>query len=66
MKSFTGDGLETQITVSGNNLSLGERQIVTVGRTLLSKKKIVLIDEATANIDKPTEDLIKQVPINLL
>jgi ATP-binding cassette subfamily B protein len=37
---------------------MGQKQLITVARCLLSQRRIVLIDEATASIDKMTEELI--------
>lgn len=53
--------LETIITEGGENLSAGERQLFNIARSLLNKKKIVLIDEATANIDIQTDKVIQKV-----
>lgn len=51
-------GLETEITENGENLSVGERQLVSIARAILKPTKIVLVDEATANIDVRTESII--------
>jgi ATP-binding cassette subfamily C (CFTR/MRP) protein 2 len=51
-------GLETEITENGENLSVGERQLVSIARAVLKPTKIVLVDEATANIDVRTESVI--------
>ena len=46
---------EIKIKEGGENLSAGERQLISIARAALRKRKIVLIDEATANIDYETE-----------
>lgn len=51
-------GLLTDITENGENLSVGERQLVSIARAILKPTKIVLVDEATANIDVKTESVI--------
>ncbi|CAD8112763.1 unnamed protein product [Paramecium primaurelia] len=52
-------GLETHINDHGDNLSAGEKQLVCIARAVLKKSPIVLIDEATANIDIDTEHKIQ-------
>jgi filamentous hemagglutinin family protein len=49
------------VTDSGNNLSVGQCQLINIARAILKKSKILLIDEATANIDQKTDDLIQAV-----
>ncbi|CAD8094456.1 unnamed protein product [Paramecium primaurelia] len=61
MKSFQDYRLNTQIQQSGCNLSLGEKQLITIARCMIENRKIILVDEATANIDNPTEELIKNI-----
>ena len=44
-----------------DNLSLGEKQLICFSRAILTKKKIVIFDEATANLDKDSEGIINKV-----
>ena len=55
------EGLDTEISEGGDNLSSGEKQLVNITRSLINPKKIVLIDEATASIDIKTDELIQSV-----
>lgn len=54
-------GLLLNVAESGNNLSAGQYQLINIARAILKKSKIVLIDEATSNVDKKTDDLIQEV-----
>ena len=53
------DGLEHEVREFGNNFSAGQRQLISFARTILYKPKIMILDEATANIDTETEQLIQ-------
>jgi ABC-type multidrug transport system fused ATPase/permease subunit len=55
------DGLHLLIAESGTNLSAGECQLICVARAILKKSHILLIDEATANVDYATDKMIQEV-----
>lgn len=54
-------GLDTAVTQSGESISLGQRQLVAFMRAVLRKPDIIILDEATANIDTVTERLLEKV-----
>lgn len=60
------DGYETQLGERGDNLSLGQRQLLSFARALVADAKILVLDEATANIDSYTEMQIQKALIKLL
>ena len=54
------DGLGHLVREGGAGLSAGERQLISIARALLADPRILILDEATSNIDRPTEILIEQ------
>ena len=60
-KEDDGKGLNFKVQEEGKNLSVGERQLVCIIRAILKCNKIVVLDEATANIDVVTEKAIQKL-----
>ena len=60
------EGLEHLVREGGAGLSAGERQLISIARALLADPRILILDEATSNIDRPTERLIEQALDRLL
>ena len=59
-------GLEHAVREGGSGLSAGERQLISIARALLADPRILILDEATSNIDRPTEVLIERALDRLL
>ncbi|HEY4202233.1 MAG TPA: ABC transporter ATP-binding protein [Devosiaceae bacterium] len=60
------EGYDSQLEQRGGNLSLGQRQLISFARALVADAKILVLDEATANIDSYTEMLIQKALVKLL
>ena len=59
-------GLDHVVREGGAGLSAGERQLISIARALLADPRILILDEATSNIDRPTEILIENALDRLL
>src|SRR3990172_2902257 len=60
------EGLDHVVREGGSGLSAGERQLISIARALLADPRILILDEATSNIDRPTERLIERAFDTLL
>ena len=55
------DNLDTEVIATGSKLSLGQKQLIAFMRTALRRPEILILDEATANIDTVTEKLLDEI-----
>jgi ABC-type multidrug transport system fused ATPase/permease subunit len=60
------DGYQTRVLENAANLSVGQRQLICIARAVLPRPRILILDEATANIDTVSEALIQQALERLL
>lgn len=59
------NGLDTELTASGDAVSLGQKQLIAFMRAVLRYPELLILDEATANIDTVTEQLLEEILDNL-
>ena len=59
-------GYNYMLNEDGNNISQGQRQLLTIARAILSKPKILILDEATSSVDTRTEQLIQDALDNIM
>ena len=59
------DGYDTVIGDDGGNISVGERQLITIARAFLADPNILILDEATSSVDTRTELLLQQAMVSL-
>lgn len=60
------DGYDTVLNEDTDNISIGQKQLLTIARTILADHKILILDEATSSIDTRTELLIQDAMDNLM
>jgi len=55
------EGLDTKVASSGNSISLGQKQLIAFMRATVRRPEVLILDEATANIDTVTEQLLEEI-----
>ena len=60
------NGYDTEINEDSTNISAGQKQLLTIARAYLSDRPILILDEATSNVDTRTELLIQQTMDELM
>ncbi|MCD7807326.1 MAG: ABC transporter ATP-binding protein/permease [Lachnospiraceae bacterium] len=66
MITHLSKGYETELTEAGQNLSQGQRQLLSIGRAFLAHPKILILDEATSSVDTRTEQNIQDAMVRLM
>lgn len=62
----SSDGYESVLNEDTDNISHGQKQLLTIARTILSKKEVLILDEATSSVDTRTEKLIQKAMDKLM
>ena len=60
------DGYETMLEENGENISQGQRQLLTIARAILANPSVLILDEATSSVDTRTEVLIQKAMNTLM
>ena len=60
------DGYDTVLASGASNVSQGERQLLTIARALVADPEVMILDEATSNVDARTEQMIQEAMATLL
>lgn len=60
------DGYDTMLSEGGSNISKGQKQLLTIARAMILKSKMLILDEATSNVDTSTEMKIQEAMRNLM
>ena len=60
------EGYSTEINEEANNISEGQKQLLTIARAILADSKILILDEATSSVDTRTEEMIQKAMDNLM
>ena len=60
------DGYDTKLNEDGSNLSIGQKQLLNIARVFINQPKILILDEATRNVDTRTEVKIQQAMLELM
>ena len=60
------EGYDTVLTDNGTNISKGQKQLLTIARAMLPQSSILILDEATSNVDTRTEEIISEAMLKLM
>ena len=60
------EGYESELNEDADNISHGQKQLLTIARTILSNKQILILDEATSSVDTRTEKIIQEAMDKLM
>lgn len=60
------DGYETQVTDENNVFSVGQKQLISIARTIITNPDLLILDEATSNVDTVTESRIQKAMENII